>query len=262
MISDLLTPIINARYFCLWLRGWDLRVRSPGNLPPGEIRVERSQHHFCRSLSSVRGKVETSISFNENKNIIQVFGALMRPLSVQVYVKDEEQEEQEEEEEEKCILKLPDGTVHSQSLELGLTESQTQSPSHTKLPLPTITEQAAADHSGVASQNGSQLRLSSKRKGRNRSESENEGSLEGSKSRLGLKSPLRDCKMPRNQSAPHFVLANRNMSTVFTPLSRYIIYLSSIAGILLNSNNFKSRSNYFSRDFTLSESQIDSTWSI
>ena len=138
-------------------------------------------------------------------------------------------------EEEKCILKLPDGTVHSQSLELGLTESQTQSPSHTKLPLPTITEQAAADHSGDASQKGSQLRLSSKRKGRNRSESENEGSLEGSKSRLGLKSPLRECKMPRNQSAPHFVLANRNMSTVFTPLSRYssTYLLSSIARIKL-----------------------------
>ena len=147
----------------------------------------------------------------------------MRPLSVQVYVKEEPQEEEE------CILKLPDGTVHSQSLELGLTESQTQSPSHTKLPLPTITEQAAADHNGAASQDGSHLRLSSKRKGRNRTESENGGSLDGSKSRLGLKSPLRECKMPRNQSAPHFVLANRNMSTVFTPLSRY---QSSIAGII------------------------------
>ena len=55
------------------------------------------------------------------RNIVQVFGALMRPLSVQVYVKEEEEEE---EEEEKCILKLPDGTLHSQSLELGLTESQ------------------------------------------------------------------------------------------------------------------------------------------
>ena len=145
----------------------------------------------------------------------------MRPLSVQVYVKEEEEEE---EEEEKCILKLPDGTLHSQSLELGLTESQQcqQSPSHSKLPppLPTITEQAAAEHNGAASKNGSQLRLSSKRKGRNRTESENDGSLDGSKSRLGLKSPLRECKMPRNQSAPHFVLANRNMSTVFRPLSR------------------------------------------
>ena len=144
----------------------------------------------------------------------------MRPLSVQVYVKEEE----EEEEEEKCILKLPDGTLHSQSLELSLTESQQcqQSPSHSKLPppLPTITEQAAAEHNGAASKKGSQLRLSSKRKGRNRTESENDGSLDGSKSRLGLKSPLRECKMPRNQSAPHFVLANRNMSTVFRPLSR------------------------------------------
>ena len=151
----------------------------------------------------------------------------MRPLSVQVYVKEEPHEEQEEEEDEKCILKLPDGTVHSQSLEV-----QSQSPSHTKLPLPTITELAAADQSGAASQNGSHLRLSAKRKGRNRTESETEGSLDGSKSRLGLKSPLRECKMPRNQSAPHFVLANRNMSTVFTPLSRY---KSSSAGIKLNS---------------------------
>ena len=44
-----------------------------------------------------------------------------------------EDDEEEPQEEEECILKLPDGTVHSQSLELGLTESQTQSPSHTKL---------------------------------------------------------------------------------------------------------------------------------
>ena len=145
----------------------------------------------------------------------------MRPLSVQVYVKGEQKGE--EEEDEKCILKLPDGTLHSQSLELGVSESQQcQSPSPSKLPLPlpTITEQAAAEHNGAGSKNDSQLRLSSKRKGRNRTESENEGSLDGSKSRLGLKSPLRECKMPRNQSAPHFVLANRNMSTVFTPLSR------------------------------------------
>ena len=142
----------------------------------------------------------------------------MRPLSVQVYVKEEPHQEEEDEEEEKCILKLPDGSVHSQSLELAVTEGQTQSPSHTKLslPLPTITE-----HSGPAGQTGAQLRLSAKRKGRTRTESENEGSLDGSKSRLGLKSPLRECKMPRNQSAPHFVLANRNMSTVFTPISRY-----------------------------------------
>ena len=59
--------ILAPRYFCLRLRGGDLRVRSPGNLSPGEIRLERSKHHFCRSLSSVRGKHPTSISFNENK---------------------------------------------------------------------------------------------------------------------------------------------------------------------------------------------------
>ena len=57
----------------------------------------------------------------------------MRPLSVQVYVKEEEVEEEEEEEEENCILRLPDGTVHTLS---GL-----ESPSHARLPLPTITEQ-------------------------------------------------------------------------------------------------------------------------
>jgi len=139
------------------------------------------------------------------------------PDKLEVEFKKAMAEKKRKEEEEKCILKLPDGSVHSQSLELAVTEGQTQSPSHTKLslPLPTITE-----HSGPAGQTGAQLRLSAKRKGRTRTESENEGSLDGSKSRLGLKSPLRECKMPRNQSAPHFVLANRNMSTVFTPISR------------------------------------------
>merc|ERR1719167_932737 len=38
-----------------------------------------------------------------------VFGALMRPLSVEVLVK-------EEEEEDSCVVKLPDGTVHTQAV--------------------------------------------------------------------------------------------------------------------------------------------------
>ena len=50
---------------------------------------------------------------------------------MQVYVKEGEGEE-EEEEEENCILKLPDGTVH--------TLSGVESPSHARLTLPTITE--------------------------------------------------------------------------------------------------------------------------
>ena len=72
--------------------------------------------------------------------------------------------------------------------------------------------------------NGSQTisltRLSTKRRGRPRTESETDGSQEGSKTRLaGYLSPSRG-GMPRNASAPHFVLANRNMSSVFTPIAR------------------------------------------
>jgi MFS family permease len=39
--------------------------------------------------------------------LLQVFGALMRPLSMNVLV-------EEEEEEDECVLKLPDGTIHIQ----------------------------------------------------------------------------------------------------------------------------------------------------
>ena len=49
---------------------------------------------------------------------------------------DEEEEEEEEEEEYKednCVLRLPDGTVH--------TVAGLESPSHARTPLPTITEQ-------------------------------------------------------------------------------------------------------------------------
>ena len=71
-----------------------------------------------------------------------VFGALMRPLSVDVVVKEDE-----EDPEDNCVLKLPDGTIHTQTVELADSTGQlssladTQSPSHGRLPLPTITEQ-------------------------------------------------------------------------------------------------------------------------
>ena len=66
----------------------------------------------------------------------------MRPLSVEVLVK-------EEEEEDSCVVKLPDGTVHTQAVRVPSTGqlsqlTETQSPSHARLPLPTITEQGAA----------------------------------------------------------------------------------------------------------------------
>ena len=149
----------------------------------------------------------------------------MRPLSVQVFAKEEEDEE-DEYKEDNCVLRLPDGTIH--------TLADVESPSHARLPLPTITEQVRREEplhcqtdreqgagGEPTTERGSELRLSAKKKNRKRTESETEGSLEGSKSGLGLKSPIKDCKMPRNQSAPHFVLANRNMSTVFTPIARY-----------------------------------------
>ena len=40
-------------------------------------------------------------------------------------------------------------------------------------------------------------------------------------------------KMPRNASAPHFVLANRNLSTVFTPIAR----VGSTVGYSVGSGN-------------------------
>ena len=55
-----------------------------------------------------------------------------------------------------------------------------------------------------------------KRRGRTRTESETDA-MEGKKIKSALLSPS---KMPRNASAPHFVVANRNMSTVFTPIAR------------------------------------------
>ena len=63
-------------------------------------------------------------------------------------------------------------------------------------------------------------KLSTKRKGRLRTESETDAGGEAAKSRVSHLSPTRE-KMPRNASAPHFVLANRNQSTVFTPIARY-----------------------------------------
>lgn len=71
----------------------------------------------------------------------------------------------------------------------------------------------------MESKSGSVSRLSSKRR-RLRTESETDGSQDGSKTKLsGYLSPTR-VGMPRNASAPHFVLANRNTSSVFTPIAR------------------------------------------
>lgn len=71
-----------------------------------------------------------------------VFGALMRPLTVEVAVKEEQ------EEDESLVLRLPDGSeVHTGSVEQDggqLSLAEGQSPSHTRLPLPTITEQVRA----------------------------------------------------------------------------------------------------------------------
>ena len=88
-----------------------------------------------------------------------VFGALMRPLSVQVTLKEEEAAQDEDGWENismqcknictprcRCVLRLPDGSTVTSTVggdtggsKVSLTESQ--SPSHGRLPLPTITEQ-------------------------------------------------------------------------------------------------------------------------
>lgn len=71
-----------------------------------------------------------------------VFGALMRPLSVQVQVNEENDEE--EDDDDNCVLKLPDGTIHTAVQASGdknvQLSSESQSPSQGRL-LPTITEQ-------------------------------------------------------------------------------------------------------------------------
>jgi len=155
-----------------------------------------------------------------------VFGALMRPLSMSVLV-------EEEEEEDECMLKLPDGTIHIQHVDSNGQLSalnEVPSPSHGRMPLPTITEQGVVATEVKQEDNGSLQdafpsanKLSIRRKGRGRTISENEcanGDLGGSKGRLSIKSPTKEGRIPRNQSAPHFAAANRNMSTTFTPLSR------------------------------------------
>jgi len=153
-----------------------------------------------------------------------VFGALMRPLTMSVLV-----EEEEDEEDDRCVLRLPDGTIHTQSVTKNDSNGQLSalnevpSPSHGRLPMPTITEQGVAGNDTKKSENGL-LKMPSKRKGRMRTTSENEcgnADLNGSKGKLGIRSPTKEGRIPRNQSAPHFALAgNRNNSITFTPLSR------------------------------------------
>lgn len=153
-----------------------------------------------------------------------VFGALMRPLTMSVLV-------EEEEEEDECVLKLPDGTIHIQTVDSNGQLSaldEVPSPSHGRMPLPTITEQGVVATEAKKEENGSlkgsfsSNKLTARRKGRARTISENEygnGDLNG-KLGAGLKSPTKEGRIPRNQSTPHFTVANRNMSTTFTPLSR------------------------------------------
>ena len=99
------------------------------------------------------------------------------------------------------------------------------------MPLPTITEGARVGVVVVAPENNKEEngsvkdshKQSARRKGRGRtiSENDNPGDLSGSRGKLGVKSPVKEGRIPRNQSAPHFAVANRNMSTTFTPLNRY-----------------------------------------
>ena len=68
----------------------------------------------------------------------------MIPLSVQVQVNDNEENDEEEDDDDNCVLKLPDGTIHTAfqaSVEKNVQlSSDSQSPSQGRL-LPTITEQ-------------------------------------------------------------------------------------------------------------------------
>lgn len=78
-----------------------------------------------------------------------VFGALMRPLSVQVQVQVNDENDEEDDEDDNCVLKLPDGTIHTAvqaSSEKNVQLSpESQSPSQGRL-LPTITEQGVKNN--------------------------------------------------------------------------------------------------------------------
>jgi len=153
-----------------------------------------------------------------------VFGALMRPLSIPVIIEEEEQEDDTL--SQTHTLKLPDGTVHIQSVDSHphlTTLAEVPSPSHGRMPLPTITEQGAGANNGNAKDEKTPNKSSTRRKARNRTISENEYAVQdinGSKGKLAVKSPTKEGRIPRNQSAPHFASANRNLSTTFTPLPR------------------------------------------
>jgi len=160
-----------------------------------------------------------------------VFGALMRPLTVSVLVMEQD------EEGEKCTLKLPDGTI-KQTLKTDVSE-QTSLASfdqiHASLSthkmnsgLATITEkQVATNFKETEANKNSHLKddigskqLLTKRTGRLRTVSENEKAKKPLSPVTVTVSPTKESKIPRNQSAPHFVLNARNMSTTFIPLSR------------------------------------------
>ena len=119
------------------------------------------------------------------------------------------------------------------------------------MPLPTITEGAGVGVVVMAPENNKEEngsvkdshKQSARRKGRGRtiSENDNPGDLSGSRGKLGVKSPVKEGRIPRNQSAPHFAVANRNMSTTFTPLNRstdYIDISTRIISIRANPNCF------------------------
>jgi len=152
-----------------------------------------------------------------------VCGALMRPLDLTVNL-------EEEQEDDKFILNLPDGTSHKQVVkddDVSSTGSSMyfdqmpSSPSHRVLTtlkeLPTITEQSVTagqtkkeTHTSI--QDVFPARLPARKRSRGRTTSESH--QPATKFVISaVKSPTKEtARIPRNQSAPHFTLAQRNMS--------------------------------------------------
>jgi len=156
-----------------------------------------------------------------------VCGALMRPLELPVNVEDED-------DEDKFVLNLPDGTSHKQVVKDGDCSNSSSthfempsSPSHRVLPtlkeLPTITEQSITasnvtkeEHKSV--QEVFPARLPVRKRSRVRTTSETAQPAPAAKFHIStVRSPTKESKMIRNQSAPHFTLTQRNLSSTGLP---------------------------------------------
>eukprot|EP00095_Tigriopus_kingsejongensis_P002022 snap_masked-scaffold1627_size33010-processed-gene-0.3 protein:Tk02022 transcript:snap_masked-scaffold1627_size33010-processed-gene-0.3-mRNA-1 annotation:"monocarboxylate transporter" len=187
-----------------------------------------------------------------------IFGALMRPLELEIVDK---RDLDYDDEDDNFTVHLPDGTLYNQNgpgtNSGSLTPNQSfhlnhdigyASPSINLNQLPTIEEQNITpviaeddedddEDEDKCEETAAQLREKAQvearlaRAHKRRTTSENMGTAHGSNSRLGMKSPKGSGKIPRNSSAPHFVdtsmILPRNSSTPgFGRLTRMLSQIS------------------------------------